>query len=193
MTGVYLADIVREMIFRRRGSTATCATLFGAALALAASGCGGKSAAPSSTVKSASTAAATRPATAPVAAGSERHFIARADAICRKANVRLGHAGPKGGTTTELVAGVVENEKIERTTVAELRRLTSPPALAPAWAKLLGDRRDLANGLGNLAAAVKRRDQTVLPSMQQSKEKLHADLTEVASAAGFKDCAKIGG
>jgi hypothetical protein len=119
-------------------------------------------------------------------------FIEQADPICRKANVLLAQSSAKGKKPAELAVAVVANEAIERKAAAELAHLTPPPALASAWTKLLGDRRELANGLGNLAAAVKRQDQTALPASGKSKKKLHADLTKVASAAGFKDCSKIG-
>jgi hypothetical protein len=180
------------MPFLRRVFSALCAALCLVTLTLAAAGCGGKSDTSSSTIKSTSTAAATQQTTPPAAKGSDGQFIAQADAICKKANVRLAHSGPKGEKTAELVAGVVENETIERKAVAELGGLKPPAALVSAWTKLLGDRRGLANGLGNLAAATKREDQAALSSLGPPKEKLHADLTKVASAAGFKDCAKIG-
>jgi hypothetical protein len=163
-----------------------------ALLSLAAPGCGGKSDVSSSVGKSTSTAAETGQTSASVSAKSEQSFIAQADAICRTSNVRLAHSKAKGEKTAELVAGVIANETIERKALAELGGLSPPPGLASVWKKMLGDRRDLANGLGNLAAATKREDQTALPALGKQKDKLHADLTKVASAAGFKDCSKIG-
>jgi hypothetical protein len=163
-----------------------------ALLSLAASGCGGKSDVSGSISKSTSTTAETGQTSAPVSAESEQPFIAQADAICHTSNVRLAHAKAKGEKTAELVAGVIANETIERKALAELGGLRAPPALASVWKKILGDRRGLANGLGNLAAATKREDQTALPALGKQKENLHADLTKVASAAGFKDCSKVG-
>jgi hypothetical protein len=166
---------------------------FGVALlSLAASGCGGKSDASSSIGKNPSTAAETGQTSAPVSAESEQPFIAQADAICHTSNVRLAHAKAKGEKTAELVAGVIANEAIERKALAELGGLRPPPTLASVWKSILGDRRGLANGLGSLAAATEREDQAALPALEKQKEILHADLTKVASAAGFKDCSKIG-
>jgi hypothetical protein len=190
LTAVEPVDIVRKMPLLLRRSSPLCATFCLATVALAAVGCGGKSDA--STTKSASAVAARTQSTTPAAAGPEQQFITHADGICQRTNARLAQSGPKGEKTAELVAGVVEHETIERRAVAELGGLKPSPALASAWGKMLSDRRDLANGLGALAAATKREDQAAISTLGKSKKSLHADLTKVASATGFKDCAKVG-
>jgi hypothetical protein len=192
-----VGDIVGAMLFDRRGAVFLCALLASAVLLLA--GCGGKS----STAGSAATgtsASATSNDTSTAASGASSSsgtaasaFIAQADTICGKANVLLARSSrAKGRTTAELAAAVVANETIERKAAAELAGLMPPTTLAPAWKRLLNDRRALADELGNLAAAVKRESQEALVTLGKSKKKLHTDLRQVAGKAGFKDCAKIG-
>lgn len=158
------------------------------AIALGASGCGGKSDAPASTQSVASSSTGRTP---PNSTSAASRFIAEADAICRKSNARLSGSDPKGTSPEEIAKVVVENEGIERTTAGELARLAPPAKLARTWGKMLAYRRVLASQLGDFAAAV-RRGEKKFSTLAKSKKRLHAALTKTAREAGFKDCAKIG-
>ncbi len=177
---------------RRRSSALVRAALcVGALLVLVLAGCGGKSGASNPSNEGMITAAATNQTPTPPNAGSEPRFIARADEICRRGNQRLTRSQPKGKQLTDLAAMVVQNETIERKTAGELARLVPPAKIAPAWTKMLGYRRSLANELGYFAAAI-RRGEKKFPRLAQSKKQLHGDVVQVGSRAGFRDCAKIG-
>jgi hypothetical protein len=132
----------------------------------------------------------TRPSTSQPA-GPKQQFIAQADAICHKSNEQLARSHVKSKEPAVVAAAIVRNETIERRALGELARLTPPAELAPAWGKMLGYRRSLAGGLGNLAAAVRRGDKK-FTALAKSKKQLHAELLEVGGRAGFRDCAKIG-
>lgn len=170
-----------------------------------AAGCGGGSSArgagattasdTSSTAGASSTSGATATQTNTTqgsSAAPAAKFIAQADAICRGANAQLAKS-PKVATERPAVfaAAIVRNETIERKAAGDLSKLTPPAELAPAWAKVLADRRLLANQLGDFAAGV-RRGEKKFPALAASKRKLHAELREVAGKAGFKDCASVG-
>jgi len=56
----------------------------------------------------------------------------------------------------------------------------------------VGYKRSLANQLGDLAALVRRGATAPLSALRKSKDRLYKQLAEVASKAGFKDCATTG-
>lgn len=161
-----------------------------------ASGAGGSTASDTSStagVSSRSSTTATQTdTTRSSSAAPAAKFIARADAICRGANAQLANSPKVASKRPAAIAAViVKNEAIERKTVGELSKLKPPAELARAWAKVLGDRRLLANQLGDFAAGV-RQGEKKFPALAASKKQLHAELHEVAGKAGFKDCASIG-
>jgi hypothetical protein len=119
-------------------------------------------------------------------------FIARADAICRTTNARLARTTPKGRSPAQIAAAVGENETIERSSNGRLAQLTAPSGLASTWAKMLGYRHQLANQLGSLAAATRRHATAPVKLLSASKKRVHGELRQLATRAGFKDCAKVG-
>jgi hypothetical protein len=186
------------MLFDRHRTGPLCAVLASVALLLA--GCGRKSTtagsaatgtSPGATSSGTSTAAPSTSSSSPPGA-SAAAFIAQADPICRKANVLLAQSSAKGKNAAELAAAVIVNETVERKAATELAKLTPPSGLASVWVKMLNYRRELANALGNAAVAVKREAKASLPALTKAKKKLHRELSQTASSAGFKDCAKVG-
>jgi hypothetical protein len=170
-------------------------------LALVLAGCGGKSdasrsTAPPASAKGTSSAAQTTPAPttstqAPAPTSSSKQFVAQADAICRKANARLARSKAKSRQPSDVAALIQGNQAIEQEAIGRLAKLGAPAELLPAWHKMLGYRRTLADQLGVYATAVGLGVKQ-LSSLAASKKKLHAELLKVGREAGFKDCAKIG-
>ena len=179
-------------------STALCSV----ALALGVASCGGKSGASSTETKAtapvrsgregSAPGASTAPQVAPTSVASKQ-FIAQADEICRRANVGLARseAEAKGKLRKPdaHAAVITRNQEIEEKAIEELTKLKPPADLAGAWQKMSFYRQALARQLGVLATATRLRV-TNLAQLAASKKKLHAELDEVGSKAGFSDCAK---
>jgi hypothetical protein len=174
-----------------RGAALTCViVLAGAPLA----GCGSKTA---STVRQPTSSASADAGSAGAGTStgealSRSSLIAHADAICRETNAKLARTQAKGEGPEQVAAAVVENETIERKANGALAKLTPPAELASSWKKMLGYRRSLADQLGSLAAASRNHATASIKALGASKKKLHGDLRQLATKAGFKDCAKVG-
>jgi hypothetical protein len=159
-------------------------------------GCGGKSSTTSSTTSAASLHTATGSNLGK--SSTARQLIAMADAICRESKAQLVRSDKRfygekhRQQRAELAAHVVRNETIERRTTGELAKLTPPSDLAPAFGKIVEYKRSLANQLGDLAALVRRGATASFSTLRKSKDRLSKQLAEVASKAGFKDCAIAG-
>jgi hypothetical protein len=172
-------------------------------LTLAASGCGGKSDASSTATsgntdttrstgrtRSNSTSGTTSTQTA-AATLPQKQFIARADAICREANVQLARTKVKSKQSKAIAAVIKGNQAIEEKALSELGKLKPSDQIAAVWQKMLGYRRSLASQLGVYATAVGFGVKS-FSSLAASKKALHAKLLQVGRKAGFKDCSKIG-
>lgn len=162
-----------------------CAWL--AVVALLLAGCGAGTSSPGhSTPTDASVGSSSSSAV-----GSEG-LVAQADRICRKGNVQLARSSVKGKQAAEAADVIVDNERIERRVAGELAKLSPPAELAPALGRVVAYRRTLANQLGDFAVLARRKATASFPALAKKKLQAHKRLQEVASRAGFKDCAKIG-
>ncbi len=165
----------------RRALSRTITALALAALLLASiTGCGGGSSKHGS-------AQQTSPSSQP-----NSHFIAQADAICKRLNEELTASAAKSAAAAEVMRIVPHHAAIERRALGELARLGPPSALSASWQAILADRRTLADGLEKLVAATRRNDQAAVKQVTASKKQAHAALTKAATGAGFKDCATVG-
>jgi hypothetical protein len=178
-----------------------------ATLALAASGCGGKSDASSTTASGNTATTSSSGQTGSSAQSSSRsgttnkqtsaaslppkQFIVRADAICHEANVRLARTKLKSKQPKAVAAAIKRNQTIEEKALGELSRLKPSVELVATWQKMLGYRRSLASQLGVYATAVGFGVKS-FSSLAAAKKALHAKLLQVGRKAGFKDCSKIG-
>jgi hypothetical protein len=81
---------------------------------------------------------------------------------------------------------------LERTGIAALEKLNAPPSLARNWGRLLGYRRMLADELSQLLRDTESKNIAAVKTVAVSKKRTHTGLTKVATASGFKDCAKVG-
>jgi len=177
------------MPFDRRAVGSLCAMLALAIFPVA--GCGGKS-----SMGTAGPAGKSVPLGTTSGQGestpSAKRFIALADRICHEVNLQLAHSSAKGKKRAGFIAALIRHETIERRAIGELAGLAPPPALAAAWRRVLGYRQSLANQLGTLAAAMKRRANASEDALVNSKKQVHRQLREVAGKARFKNCAKVG-
>ncbi len=124
-----------------------------------------------------------------------KQFIAQADEICRRANAGIarseGELKGKRGEPDAHAAAIARNKEIEEKAIKELVKLKPPTGLAGAWQKMSLYREALAHQLSIYATATRLRV-TNVAQLVASKKKLHAELREVGSKAGFNDCAKLG-
>lgn len=118
-------------------------------------------------------------------------FIAGADRICRRLNTTLAHnrASQKANNG---MAITLRNAALERATVAQLRVLTPPPALAADWKQMNAYRQTLADELLKLVRDTQTADTKARQVLAVSKLRVHRLLLELASRDGFKDCAQVG-
>ncbi len=192
------------MPFAWNNRATVSAALCSVALALGIASCGGKSGASSAGTKATAPVRSERVGSAPgtstaaqVAPTSvtSKQFIAQADEICRRANVGLARSEAKVKGKLRKpdahAAVITRNQEIEEKAIKELAKLKPPADLAGAWQKMSLYRQALARQLGVLATATRLRV-TNLAQLAASKRKLHAELHEVGSKAGFNDCAKRG-
>jgi hypothetical protein len=137
-----------------------------------------------------STAAQVAPASV-----TSKQFIAQADAICRRANAGIARSETKlkgkRRKPDAHAAVVTRNQEIEEEAIKELVKLKPTADLTAAWQKMSLYRQALAHQLGVYVTATRLRV-TNLGPLVASKKKLHAELREVGSRAGFNDCAKLG-
>jgi hypothetical protein len=165
---------------------------------LAFVGCGGAST--DSSVSTATrgrattdTTASSRTSTRPAqTAAADAHFVARADAVCRRANAEITSVQAKSSSPKEVERIVPRNVALEREGIARLAKLAPPPSLQVVWRSMLGYRRTLAAELTRLLDAAKAKDATAIKSLTVSKRSVHKELSKLATAHGFKDCAKVG-
>jgi hypothetical protein len=159
--------------------------LGGLTLALVACGAAG-------TTTSSKTA---KPARAPASGApdpSSSPFLARADTICARINAEIVALKANSASSAEVKRVVPPTISIERKGIAALEKLSPPASLAQDWQRMLGYRRTLARELGELLDAAIRNDGTSVAPLAASKRRVHASLSQTATADGFKDCAKVG-
>jgi hypothetical protein len=146
------------------------------AAAFAAGGCGGGS----------GKAAAVSP---PPSGGplSQAQLVAKADAICARVDTEISDVKPVAPGPAEIAVVAPRSAALQRSAVAELSRLTPPPAVAPAWQRLIAYRRTLAEGLAKLASYAKQGDPR---GVQAAGAALRLPRTLLASVrrAGLQRC-----
>jgi hypothetical protein len=152
-------------------------------IALAASGCGGKSDASSSTNGKAESGSAS---------SGGQSFAAQADAVCSRINGEILAVKIKGASAAEVIRIVPRTASLERKGISELEKLRPPTSLVSDWQRMLSYRRTLAGELEQLLAMAKRNDGTSIKPLAASKKRTHAGLSKVSKEAGLKACAKVG-
>lgn len=170
-------------------------------LAFAITGCG----ASTPTGASSTTTAASSTSTAHSAASTSANgststpsrsptgsFVAQADAICARVNREIIAIPAKSGTAAEVKRVVPRTVSLEQKGLVGLEKLDPPASIATDWRRMLAYRRTLARLLGELLDASKKNDGTSVQPLTESKKRVHASLTKIATVRGFKDCAKIG-
>jgi hypothetical protein len=168
--------------------------------AILISGCGdGSSTAASGGVSSdktgssLSTSAHTRTTAAPQSRPlSKAQLIARADAICKRANHEIAATKPKSASKEEILRVVPISEAVEMRAAAELDGLTAPASVSRVWSQVVHDRHVLAEQLASLIPAEKANDQAGITRLTQAKKTLHASLAVAAQGVGVKDCGDVG-
>ncbi len=98
----------------------------------------------------------------------------------------------RGSSAAEVIRVVPRTLSIERKGLDELAGLDPPASIAGDWRRMQGYRRTLASELGELLVLAKQNDGTSVKPLLASKKQAHKALSQAATGAGFKDCAKIG-
>jgi hypothetical protein len=161
------------------------------AVAGTVSGCGGGSGSVAATNSSGTaTGPSTHSTNSPSPANT--HFIAQADAICKRINSELGSIKANSASAQEVKRVVPRHAAAERRGLAALERLAVPSALARSWREVLADRRTLANELDQLVEATKTGDSAATKALAASKKRVHGELLKTATGAGFRDCGRVG-
>jgi hypothetical protein len=169
-----------------------------AATTLAAAGCGGSSTRSSSSPKT--PASAERPVTgtptsptpskASVPSGplTRADLIARADAICKRLNLRARSITTTSlrtvGTTALTVAGYY------RTALTELHKLTPSASMAGAWRALLADIAPVPSEATVMGRYALDNDIKSTVRVETHLGKIQRRRIALARHAGFKDCAE---
>jgi hypothetical protein len=184
------------MEWRRRKELAIgCAlTAILAAALLATTGCGGSGGArptgstrrPAGSATSRTVPAQSHSSSDPAAASA---LIAKADAICRRANHELA-ASPPHLEASQIARSAPRNAALETRAVAELAKLTPPASLALDFRQIIAYRRTLAGELIKLARSAKANDARGMQALAASKKQVHRKLSELATRNGFKDCSE---
>jgi hypothetical protein len=165
----------------KRRSSAASAIMVLVACALASAGCAG-SRPPSK--------ASAAPTNDPAAAKAPASFIAHAEAICTHLNAALAHAAEE--QRSNFVRSSQRNAALEGATAEQLSSLTPPASLVGTWRRMNAYRHTLAADLVRLAKSASTHDNKQLQVLAESKQRAHLQLSDLASAAGFKDCAQVG-
>jgi hypothetical protein len=158
------------------------------AIALAAAGCGGSGKAQPQ--GSSPTNELTAPSSKSARARSS--LIPTADAICKKLNAKLASERTDPHNDGELARGTRRHLALERAALLELAKLKPPSSLAQNWKQVVGYRRALAEELATLVGYAEAHNDKGIAALKASKLRLHRRLYEIASRAGFKDCALVG-
>jgi hypothetical protein len=183
----------------RPSPRAFASTLVVLVLAVPLVGCGGGS--PASSSSRAATAPPTTSQTTPApakavpqhpAGSPEAKLVARAEAICARANRELAASKPLSAERSEILRVVPGNEAVEMRTAQELRNLQAPASLAHVWSAIVHDRRVLAKQLGTLVAMTENYDTAGVRRLTKVKISLHKSLAATARNAGFVQCAEFG-
>jgi hypothetical protein len=149
---------------------------------LLAAGCGG-----SSKSISGGTAAS---------ASAKSPMVARADAICKVMNEHRKAANKEVGAVTSVaalkkVAGIAPFlQAFEHNAVIELRKLTPPSALAPAWRKILAGTELLADHAGKLGTEASAKNLKAVEVLIHEDQKSEKELIPIATTAGFAHCGR---
>lgn len=160
--------------------TITPAAVATAIAVLLAAGCGGSG-------KSTSNGAA-------ASAGSP--MVVRADAICKALNERRQAINKELGAVTSVAAlkKVAEIapflQAFEHNALIELRKLTPPSELAPAWQKIIAGTGLWSDHAGKLGVAATAKDLKAVEALIQEDRKSEQQLAPVAIKAGFKHCGR---
>jgi len=156
---------------------------------LVASGCG--SSTQTATQTSTASQASTTQAQQTAASGphlTSTQFIARADTICAHVNTKRATvtiSSPQ--TTVTLLPPLVV---YERTALAEMNKLTPPPALANDWKLILASIHELTDYTGELSSDMTANNTTAARVLLAKAGSVgpSATLTATAKRDGFKDC-----
>jgi hypothetical protein len=150
-------------------------------LALTVSACGGSS--KDTAVSQRTTADATH---------LNARFFARANAICKRATVRVA-AGPDIRSLATLEQAAARAADEAKAAVGQLQELTPPAAVAAAdWSRLIAYRQQLADKLITLRELAASGSLNGSTPVRRSIDNLHRMLSGVARRVGVNQCAEIG-
>jgi len=134
--------------------------------------------------------ATSRPVTQPDkrAESDGQQALRAADAVCERENNKLVNSPAIGAKKAEIAGEVIANARIERATVAELRRLAFPASMKHVMKSIETSRELLASYLAALAGAMRQGHESQVAAISAKQAKVHSELFVLASRAGFKHC-----
>jgi hypothetical protein len=147
------------------GYTRIMALAFTAA-ALTASGCGGSS-----------SKALTR-----------AELTQKADAICKRVNVKLGATSGQVKTQADLARLAPQLVSFEQGALAELSKLVPPSNLASDWKEILTDAQTLADDTAKLGEYAKTKQTVATRELVATSAKVQQKLVATAKRNGLTDC-----
>lgn len=145
-----------------------------------------------SATSSGSSDAATVPGGGPGKTLSRSQLIAAADAICAKLNTALVAAKDTIHTKADIVRVARRRAPAERSTVAELSKLTPPSSLTHDWRQILAARRLLVEEIDQAGEDAKTNNMEGVHRALVAATSVQGQMSTTARRDGFKDCSEVG-
>ena len=163
---------------------------------LAAAGCG-SSTKTGQTSTVAATSATTQQSTVtssavPVATGpalSRATFLTRADAICRRTNVKRGNVHITN--SRNFVLYMPRLTEYQQAAVADLSKLVPPPSLASDWQAMLSAEQRIAAAYAKATTLVRSGEFGPARAALVAAVGSQSQLSSIGSRDGFHDCLKL--
>jgi hypothetical protein len=119
-------------------------------------------------------------------------LVAKADAICGRANSELEVAEKnKVRTQQDVVRVAPERAGIERTAVTELSKLTPPASMSQDWNQIIAARKTLIEELTKLGEDAAAGNTKAEESLFTSSATVQRQLAAAAQRSGFKHCGQV--
>lgn len=167
-----------------------------AATTLAASGCGGSSKTTSTSTAAATTAPSSTGSTSTTTAATtaqhgkaltKAQLIAKADAVCKRIEVRLHAQGAK--TVSDVVRLAPQLAAYHQARAAELDRVTPPASLEADWKQIVAAMHTAAEDTVKFGEYTKANNAAGTQELQAAAIRLHQQTLAIAMRDGITKCA----
>ncbi len=117
-------------------------------------------------------------------------LIAKADAICKRANDKLKSSNTTIKTQQDIAKLAPKLASFEQGALAELSKLEPPAALANDWKMIIAGAQTLADNTAKLGEYARRNDIKAARGLIQTSEKVQQQTLAIAKRDGFKECSQ---